>query len=127
MAVRLISNPAYLNILPWIPAPKRSPPRFRFLTTLDNTSTSVARGICKYTVRRTPSNELPIYHLSKNGGNKKLTKIRKIEGDRLALRDELRTALQLSDKECSVNHLTGHILLKVCRAYFDIIKYKYNT
>ncbi|KAK3312901.1 mitochondrial large subunit ribosomal protein-domain-containing protein [Apodospora peruviana] len=38
-----------------------------------------------FLVNRTPSNNLPIYLVKKRGGNKKLTLIRKLEGDRSTL------------------------------------------
>lgn len=50
-----------------------------------------------YTIARTPSRQLPIYHLSKSGGNKHLTKLRKIDGDLNKLRDDLRSALKMGD------------------------------
>ncbi|RKF57486.1 54S ribosomal protein img2, mitochondrial [Erysiphe neolycopersici] len=65
-----------------------------------------------YKVCRTPSNQLPIYHLVKNGGNKKITRIRKVQGNIQALRNDLRKALKLDDKECTINSTTGHVLVK---------------
>lgn len=66
-----------------------------------------------YFVSRTPSNELPIYQANARGGNLKLTRVRKIDGDASVLRDELRKALGLTKKEeCVVNPITGHVVLK---------------
>ncbi|KAL9125545.1 MAG: hypothetical protein Q9217_005268, partial [Psora testacea] len=65
-----------------------------------------------YHVRRTASQELPIYHLSKRGGNLHQTRIRKVEGDRTALRDELQKVLNLQKENVLVNQVTGHVVLK---------------
>ncbi|RKF54050.1 putative mitochondrial large ribosomal subunit [Golovinomyces cichoracearum] len=80
--------------------------------TLHDIAVSKVQNQPEYCVRRTPSNQLPIYHIEKNGGNKKLTRIRKVEGNVKALRDELREAMNLTEKECTINHLTGHVLVK---------------
>ncbi|GAM83242.1 hypothetical protein ANO11243_012280 [Dothideomycetidae sp. 11243] len=65
-----------------------------------------------YYVTRTPSNELPVYNLAKAGGNKPLTRIRKIDGDIEALREALQHHFQLKRDECTVNHLTRQVLVK---------------
>ncbi|KAL2016610.1 hypothetical protein VTK56DRAFT_3267 [Thermocarpiscus australiensis] len=62
-----------------------------------------------YHVARTPSNNLPVYHLAKRGGNKKLTTIKKVEGDRKAFRDSIARDLGVSVKDVKINTLTGHI------------------
>ena len=46
-------------------------------------------------VDRTPSGHLPVYHLTKRSGTKKLTVIKKISGDSAALRDMLARDLGL--------------------------------
>ena len=43
----------------------------------------------------------------------KLTKIRRIEGDVAALREELQEALGVEQKEVVINQLTKHIIVKV--------------
>ena len=50
-----------------------------------------------YTITRTPSQQLPIYHLSKAGGNKHLTKLRKIDGDLSQLKSDVRAALGVEE------------------------------
>jgi large subunit ribosomal protein L49 len=52
--------------------------------------------------------------MAKRGGNMKLTKLRRIEGDVTALRNDLREALGLEEKEVTINQLTRHIIVKVC-------------
>ena len=65
-----------------------------------------------YFVTRSPSNELPIYTLKKRGGNMKLTRVKRIDGQVDALREALMTALGLQEKECVVNAVTRHVMLK---------------
>lgn len=78
-----------------------------------------------YFIRRTGSNQLPIYLLTKAGGTKQQTLIRKTEGDMEALKSDLATYLGLpvnqsrSSKaakgtDIAINSLTGHIVVKVC-------------
>ncbi|TKX24632.1 54S ribosomal protein img2 [Elsinoe australis] len=65
-----------------------------------------------YFVTRTPSNELPIYHFHKAGGNKKLTRIRRIDGNVEALRNEVQNHLQLKREDCVINQLTKQVVVK---------------
>ncbi|KAJ5341421.1 Mitochondrial large ribosomal subunit L49 [Penicillium brevicompactum] len=71
-----------------------------------------------YFVRRTASNQLPVYVDTKAGGNKQLTKVQKTEGDLDALRNDLAVALNVSDvrgkpnPDVTLNRLTGHIIVK---------------
>lgn len=68
-----------------------------------------------YFVRRTPSNQLPVYLVTKAGGTKQQTKIQKTEGDVDALRNDLVRSLGVeSSKEVTINRLNGHIIVKVC-------------
>ncbi len=66
-----------------------------------------------YHVHRTPSQKLPVYQQSKQGGNLHQTRVRKIDGDLQALRDDLRQALGLQEEHIVVNQLTRHIIIKV--------------
>ncbi|PNS21424.1 hypothetical protein CAC42_1203 [Sphaceloma murrayae] len=65
-----------------------------------------------YFVTRTPSNELPVYQYHKSGGNKKLTRIRKIDGNLEALRNEVQEYLQLKKEDCVINPLTQQVIVK---------------
>ncbi|KAJ5481738.1 Mitochondrial large ribosomal subunit L49 [Penicillium sp. IBT 31633x] len=70
-----------------------------------------------YFVRRTASNQLPVYLVTKAGGTKQLTKIQKTEGDLDALRNDLACALGIVDgnkpnPDVTLNRLTGHIIVK---------------
>ncbi|OIW26597.1 hypothetical protein CONLIGDRAFT_716855 [Coniochaeta ligniaria NRRL 30616] len=62
-----------------------------------------------YLVSRTPSLFLPVYQDTKRGGNKKLTVLKKIEGDARALKEALKAELKLEDGQIKINHVTGHI------------------
>ncbi|KAL9120761.1 MAG: hypothetical protein Q9187_002686 [Circinaria calcarea] len=65
-----------------------------------------------YHVNRTPSQQLPVYHLAKRGGNLKQTRIRKISGDVASLRQDLQQALGLREEHIVINQLTKHIIIK---------------
>ena len=83
-----------------------------------------------YYVRRTPSHQLPVYLITKSGGTKKQTSIRKTEGDLDALRNDLARYLGLESgdeqgpksPEVEINRRTGHIIIKVCdgRKFLEI-------
>lgn len=70
-----------------------------------------------YFVRRTASNQLPVYLVTKAGGTKQQTKIQKTEGNVNALRDDLALYLDSNSpksSEVSINRLNNHIVVKVC-------------
>lgn len=66
-----------------------------------------------YLVSRTRSNRLPVYLRTQAGGSKISTLIRRVEGDPLALRDEVRGVVGMEGKDVVVNPTTGHIIIKV--------------
>ena len=66
-----------------------------------------------YYVHRTASQQLPIYHLAKRGGNLRQTRIRKIDGNLMELKKDLRHALGLKEEQIAINSLTKHIIIKV--------------
>lgn len=79
-----------------------------------------------YFVRRTASNQLPVYVVTKAGGTKQLTKLQKTEGDLDALRNDLASALGVVDgnkpnPDVTLNRLTGHIIVKVCSLLMVLI------
>jgi len=73
-----------------------------------------------YFIRRTPSNQLPVYLVTKAGGTKQQTKLQKTEGDVDALRSDLARALGLEQNpaDVTINRLNGHIIIKVCTNQF---------
>ena len=83
-----------------------------------------------YFVRRTGSNQLPVYLVTKAGGTKQLTKIQKTEGDLDALRDDLAYTLgvDVRSPDVSINRLNGHIIVKVCSSEHGVsVLAEYNT
>ncbi|OAX81549.1 hypothetical protein ACJ72_04115 [Emergomyces africanus] len=69
-----------------------------------------------YFIRRTPSNQLPVYLVTKAGGTKQETKIQKTEGDVDALCSDLAKTLGIepNSKDIYINRLNGHVVVKVC-------------
>ncbi|GIK01566.1 hypothetical protein Aspvir_005604 [Aspergillus viridinutans] len=73
-----------------------------------------------YFIRRTASNQLPVYLVTKAGGTKQQTKIQKTEGDLEALRSDLARYLGLESgdprspksPDVTINRLNGHIIVK---------------
>ena len=66
-----------------------------------------------YFVGRTHSNNLPVFHDTKAGGNQKWTLVKKGQGDVPALADHLRAALELPRDTVKVNPVNNHIMIKV--------------
>ncbi|KAK0672134.1 mitochondrial large subunit ribosomal protein-domain-containing protein [Cercophora samala] len=62
-----------------------------------------------FIVGRTHTNNHSVYQLAKRGGNLKLTIVKKVEGNRIAFKEELGKALKLSPKDIKVSSLTGHV------------------
>ncbi|KAG7284801.1 hypothetical protein NEMBOFW57_009414 [Staphylotrichum longicolle] len=79
---------------------------------------AAAKAALPFHVSRTPSAELPVYTLAKRGGNKKLTTIKKIDGDRAALGAQLAAdlGLEVGGKGVVVNARTGHLVVEGHRA-----------
>ncbi|EAS32668.3 uncharacterized protein CIMG_03692 [Coccidioides immitis RS] len=67
-----------------------------------------------YFIRRTPSNQLPIYLVTKAGGTRQETKLQKTEGDVDALREDLIKALGMekNPSDVTINRLNGHVIVK---------------
>merc|ERR1712000_141377 len=65
-----------------------------------------------HTSLHTTSNKLPIYLLWKRGGNKKLTRVRKIEGDVNLLKSDLQAALGVKEGDVTVNQLARQVIVK---------------
>ncbi|PWY92413.1 hypothetical protein BO70DRAFT_9425 [Aspergillus heteromorphus CBS 117.55] len=73
-----------------------------------------------YFIRRTASNQLPVYLVTKAGGTKQQTKLQKTEGDLDALRNDLAQYLGVESgdarapksSDVTINRLNGHIVVK---------------
>ncbi|KAE8445621.1 hypothetical protein EG329_013255 [Mollisiaceae sp. DMI_Dod_QoI] len=73
---------------------------------------AIERKVYTYRITQTASKNYPIYTMAKRGGNMKLTKLRKIEGDVNALRKDLQVALGMDERDVVINQLTRHIIVK---------------
>ena len=68
-----------------------------------------------YRIALTKSQQWPVYHLRKRGGNMHITTVKHIEGDIELLRTDLQEALGLQDaKDVRISQLTKQIIVKVC-------------
>ncbi|KAI9147733.1 mitochondrial large ribosomal subunit l49 [Paramyrothecium foliicola] len=65
-----------------------------------------------YVVRRTPSIQLPIYRKWMSGGTRQVIMIKKVEGDRRKMVEDLVGALQLTREDVRLNPTTQQIELK---------------
>lgn len=70
-----------------------------------------------YSITRTPSKGLPVYELRKGGGTLKLTRVRKIAGEKDVLKKQLEKVLVPKPEYVRINPLTGHIIIKVSLRY----------
>ncbi len=61
-----------------------------------------------------------MYQDTKRGGNKKLTVLKKIEGDARRLKEDLRAELRLEDGQIKINHVTRHIEIAVSIPIFSV-------
>lgn len=66
-----------------------------------------------YQVGRSPSSQLPVYRQVKSGGTQKRTYIKRVEGDRQKLVQELVDNLNLDAQDVKINPTTNHIEIKV--------------
>ncbi|ODQ56501.1 hypothetical protein SAICODRAFT_49951, partial [Saitoella complicata NRRL Y-17804] len=65
-----------------------------------------------YYIRRTTSNQIPVYIDYKRGGNLLQTLIRKVEGDHRALLAEVQEKFKIDKKDIKINPVTKHIVIK---------------
>lgn len=70
------------------------------------------RAQLPYFVHRTTTDNLPVYPEAKRGGSLRQTRIRKVEGDANALREDLIKYLNLKPEWVTINGLTNHIIIK---------------
>lgn len=66
-----------------------------------------------YIVRRTPSVQLPLYRRWLSGGTRQIVLIKKIDGDRRKLLEDLVGSLGITREEIRINPTTQHVELKV--------------
>ncbi|KAL6870459.1 mitochondrial large subunit ribosomal protein domain-containing protein [Trichoderma novae-zelandiae] len=65
-----------------------------------------------YIVRRTPSVQLPVYRRWQSGGTRQVVLIKKIDGDRIRLLEDLVGDLGIAREDVRINPTTQHIELK---------------
>ncbi|KAI0892978.1 mitochondrial large subunit ribosomal protein-domain-containing protein [Annulohypoxylon nitens] len=65
-----------------------------------------------YFVGRNSLNSFSVYHKSKRGGNLKLTLLKRGEGDLMALKQDIKEALQLPRGDVTLNSVTRHIVIR---------------
>jgi len=63
-------------------------------------------------VSRTHTKNLPVYLETKRGGNLKITTIKKVDGDKQLMRQNLAEAMGLGEDQVQLNPTTGHIVVK---------------
>ncbi|ETS02449.1 hypothetical protein M419DRAFT_55833, partial [Trichoderma reesei RUT C-30] len=65
-----------------------------------------------YIVRRTPSVQLPVYRRWQSGGTRQVVLIKKVDGDRIRLLEDLVQGLGIAREDARINPTTQHIELK---------------
>ncbi|KAJ3526992.1 hypothetical protein NM208_g10927 [Fusarium decemcellulare] len=65
-----------------------------------------------YIVRRTPYSQVPVYRKWMSGGNREIILIKKVEGDRSRLVEDLAVALDIKRPDIRLNPTTQHIEIK---------------
>lgn len=65
-----------------------------------------------YFVKRTKNSSLPVYTDFRNGGTRKLTIIRRIDGDVKSFMQDLQQALYLSAEDISLNRTNNNVIIK---------------
>ncbi|KAI0206822.1 mitochondrial large subunit ribosomal protein-domain-containing protein [Astrocystis sublimbata] len=109
-------SPFYIRTIATTPVPASSEPLPS--TTTPNVAATIepepiaAATQLPYFVGRNNLDNLSVYQSRKRGGNLKLTTVKRGEGNLQALKRDIRDALQLEDKEISVNNVTKHIVIK---------------
>lgn len=74
----------------------------------------------EYFIHRTPTRNLPVYHLTKDGGNNKQTRVRKVEGQISRLKAQLEEVLVPVPEWIRINPVNQHIEMKVITPLNDI-------
>lgn len=66
-----------------------------------------------YVVRRTSSVQLPVYRKLKSGNTREVIIIKKIDGDRRKMLEDMKTAMDVAGGKIRINPTTQHIELSV--------------
>ncbi|RMJ11250.1 hypothetical protein BHE90_004025 [Fusarium euwallaceae] len=100
-------NPTRKNKIPY----KDRPIQRSFAPLPTKTEKQLAAAF-PYIVRRTPYSQLPVYQKWMSGGNRVLVLIKKVDGDRTRLMEDLTTALEVKRSNIRLNPTTQHIEIK---------------
>lgn len=68
-----------------------------------------------YVIRRTPYSHLPVYRVWKNGGTREKILIKKVNGNKKVLVQELKDNIGVTNDRIKINYTTGHIEIIVGR------------
>lgn len=79
------------------------------------TLTTEALNSMPYVVRRTAFAQLPVYRKWMSGGTRQIILIKKVNGDKSVLVNELTEKFGVKEDNIRINPTTGHVELKVCR------------
>jgi hypothetical protein len=71
-------------------------------------------------VLRTKSKNFAVWNERRAGGNKLLTRIKKVKGDAVALANDLKAGLQIPPEHVTVRPTTRHIVVKVRIFYVNL-------
>lgn len=74
-----------------------------------------------YIVRRTAFAQLPVYRKWMAGGTKEVVLIKKVNGNRQTLAQELTEKLDIPQDNIRLNPTTGHLELKVCSRQLEVL------
>ncbi|KZZ92507.1 Ribosomal protein L49/IMG2 [Moelleriella libera RCEF 2490] len=92
---------------------RRRPTTFvRASTPPPTRTTSEQLAQSPYIVRRTPSLQLPVYKRVMSGGNRVVVLVKKVDGDRKRLLEDLAQSLSIGKESIRINPTTQHLELK---------------
>ncbi|CRK26027.1 hypothetical protein BN1708_004089 [Verticillium longisporum] len=101
-------------------SPSRSVFFVRFVTTVHESSTSIAvettippsKPMTAYLVDLTPSKNYPVYPRTKSAGQSKFTVIKRIAGDKRSFAQDLANATGLPREDITISPVTNHVQIK---------------
>ncbi|KAF4449771.1 mitochondrial large ribosomal subunit l49 [Fusarium austroafricanum] len=100
-------NPNQKNKIPYKDRPLKQP-----FVPLPSKSAEQLGTMLGYIIRRTPSSQLPVYHKWMSGGNRVIVIIKKIDGDRSKLVQDLARDLEIKPVDIRLNPSTQHVEIK---------------
>lgn len=92
---------------------RRAPRSFTRAPTPPPTKTAEEQRAGGYLVERTASVQLPVYRKLKSGSTREVILIKKVQGDRRKLLEDIKTSLEVRADRIRINPTTQHIELQV--------------